>query len=86
MRKTNTRLERENESLRQRLGEQKAEANEGGTSINEVFDDLAAMERLVSRSLTAGLDETTSALKADKGGGGGGRFAMAEARRTRTGS
>ena len=86
VRKTNTRLERENESLRQRLGEQKAEANEGGTSINEVFDDLAAMERLVSRSLTAGLDETTSALKADKGGGGGGRFAMAEARRTRTGS
>ena len=63
VRKRNDQLEREVETLRRRLGEQQADDAGGPTSIKEVFDDLAAMERLVNRSLDAGLEDTTAALQ-----------------------
>ena len=65
MRRRNETLEYEVETLRARLGEQSAPAAGAGgnTSINEVMDDLASMERLVNRSLDAGLDEAAGALK-----------------------
>jgi chromosome segregation ATPase len=109
VRRRNETLEREVESLKQRLGEQTG--GSGPSSLNEVFDDLAAMERLVpcrlernpagahlcrkpfspirssshacshardpdaavaqvQRSCAAGLDDTTGALRSDKGGAG----------------
>ena len=71
VRRRNEQLEREVESLKRRLGEQQQEAAGGPTSINEVYDDLAAMERLVNRSLDAGLEDTTAALKTDGSKGSG---------------
>ena len=71
VRRRNEQLEREVDNLKQRLGELNSKG-EGGGSINEVFDDIAAMERLVNRSLESGLGDAASALKSDHGGTKGG--------------
>ena len=71
VRRRNEQLEREVDNLKQRLGELNGKG-EGGGSINEVFDDIAAMERLVNRSLESGLGDAASALKSDHGGTKGG--------------